>query len=120
MCLLPLKTINFLWWTFPKVQRAKKDITVYKILNYDGYSKYVFYKYHSGLNFPQEKDRLKDYKRKTCGLVGKGWLHCYDNRYVAGAIGAWGEEKVVEMVIPKGTKYILGKNYEICAKCLKW
>lgn len=120
MCLHPLKTINFLWWTFPKVQHAKEDITVYKVLDYDGYSKYIFYKYRSGLNFPQEKDSLKIYKRENNGLVGKGWLHCYKECFAAKRVAIWGAESVAKMVIPKGTKYILGTDHEICAKCLKW
>lgn len=47
------KTKKFLWWIFPKIQRAKKDIIVYKILDTDGHALFRSrFRYHYGYNYP--------------------------------------------------------------------
>lgn len=126
MCLIPLKTRKFLFWTFPVVERAKKDIIVYKVLDASNIAPFNgLYKYKIGYNFPIGKDRLKLYETKhnRGGLVGIGWLHAYTSELSAmsGTFNLLWRHDIHIMVIPKGTKYIISDDKtEICAKCLKW
>ena len=126
MCLIPLKTRKFLFWTFPVIQKAKKDIIVYKVLAFSNIAPYYrTYKYKIGYNFPKDKDCLKLYETKhnRRGLVGFGWLHAYTNELSAihRTLDQESYRNIYKMIIPKGTKYIISDDKtEICAKCLKW
>ena len=126
MCLIPLKTRKFLFWTFPVIEKAKKDIIVYKVLAFSNIAPFnSSYKYQIGYNFPIHKDYLKLYETKhnRRGLVGFGWLHAYTDEL--SAINHTLDKKsyvnIYKMIIPKGTKYIISDDKtEICTKCLKW
>ena len=128
MCLTPLKTKKFLWWIFPKVQRAEKDIVVYKILSRDGHAPFKpRFRYHYGYNYPIKPcvnpSKLIS-ENPFCSICG-GWLHAFTNEFTANTFCIdnmiWPENyEIHRMIIPKGAKYILGVENDICAKCLKW
>ena len=128
MCLVPTKTRRFLWWIFPKVQRAKKDITVYKVLTSDCFAPYQpRYTYHLGYNYPEGIDiESKKIKENPKCYITTGWLHACSDRMDAYDIFCDLKSysplnyKIYEMIIPKGTKYILGNHGHICAKCLSF
>ena len=128
MCLTPLKTRKFLWWIFPKVQIAKKDIVVYKILDTDDHAPFrPKYQYHFGYNYPKKsyihRSKLIS-ENPFCSIWGR-WLHAFTNESIANTVCIdyiiYPENyKICKMIIPKGTKYILGVEDDICAKCLRW
>lgn len=127
MCLTPLKTRKFLWWTFPKIQRAKKNIIVYKILSFHNNPPFQKFLYERGCNYPMLFQNSKQIRKKSNVFVSitYGWLHAFTNehaaeRYIERML-LWPENyKICKMIIPRGTKYILGKEDDICAKCLRW
>lgn len=83
----------------PKV--ATENIVVYKRLMKGGLSAYRFFKYRRGTTHKSEIDEVADYQRIECGL------HSYANEKKALADADY-EERVVEMIIPKGALYYKG------------
>lgn len=127
MCLVPAKTRRFLWWIFPKVQRAKKDITVYKVLSLKYRAPYQEdFQYTAGLNYVEGKDtESKRISNNPKCRITTGWLHAYLDRNLAFDLACFLNNNygyyfgIWKMTIPKGTKYILGINNQICAKILR-
>lgn len=129
MCLIPLKTKKFLWWIFPKVQIARKDIIVYKVLTSDHRAPFQpYYIYSKGYNCPDEIDTesRRIQKNPEC-KIGTGWLHACVTESCANdmaksfnSVRSYLKFNVYKMIIPKRTKYILGIDDEVCAKCLKF
>lgn len=121
MCLVIDKSHKFLWRY--KAKRAKRPITVYKILKFTNYSPFLSYQYHTGLNYPKVigPRLLKD------NFIRSGYLHAYQSLSKAEQMAYRfsrhnGIEflKVIEMTIPEGSLYFIGCYGEICASCLKW
>ena len=129
MCLIPLKTRKFLWWAFPKVKIAKKDIVVYKVLTSEYRAPFQpYYIYSKGYNRPDgidvESKRIQ--KNPDCN-ISTGWLHACVTEDCANDMAksfnssrSYLKFNVYKMIIPKRTKYILGDQNDICAKCLRW
>ena len=97
-------------------------------MNIDGNAPFKSkFRYHSGYNHPARPyigpSKLIS-ENPFCSICG-GWLHAFTNELIADKFCIdnmiWPENyKVYKMIIPKGTKYILGDQNDICAKCLKW
>lgn len=121
MCLNAKQVVKGLGSEKALVKRAHKDITVYKVLVkiLDTYhAPYLrSYIYHKGLNIPQTPSKKKLFEGTT---IFGGWLHAFIDREDAERVAEWSNDFVIQMVIPKGAKYILGTAKDVCASCLKW
>lgn len=74
MCLIIDKNHKFLWWY--RAKRAKRPITVYKILEFLDYtSPFQSYQYHKGLNYPDIVGPI--YFRDN--YIRSGYLHAYQS-----------------------------------------
>ncbi len=102
-------------------KRAKRDIVVYKVLNNNNTSDCREYQYKKGYNYPEKKGSIIQRNPE----IGEGFLHALvEDKY---CIYLWLEsgEKVVRMVIPKGTWYFAGIStylgtHDVCATCLRY
>ena len=121
MCLSAKQVIKGFGSEKALVKRAHKDIIVYKVLVkiFDTYhAPYLrSYIYHKGLNIPQTPSKKKLFEGTT---IFGGWLHAFIDREEAERVAEWSNDFVIQMVIPKGARYILGTAKDICASCLKW
>jgi hypothetical protein len=121
MCLSAKQVIKGFGLGKALVKRAHKDIIVYKVLVkiIDTYhaSYQRSYIYHKGLNIPQNPSKRKLFEETA---IFEGWLHAFIDREDAERVAEWSNEFVTKMVIPKGARYILGNNNDVCASCLKW
>jgi len=107
---------------------AKKDITVYKILNknfFNGkyYSPHKHFEYEKGNEYYRYGKKFEIRVSKTNNE--KYLVHIYDGlhsyRTLSRAKDAtWGNRKVFKMVIPKGAEYYLGENKDIVSDRLIW
>ena len=119
MCLTIDKSHKFLW--LYKAKKAKRPITVYKVLTSINTSPYVEYKYKSGFNYPEKQSkRFVKTRMITCGF-----LHAYKSIELAEEDVLFlqiidSRVRTVKMTIPKGSLYFIGNDGTICASCLKW
>lgn len=99
------------------IRKAKKDIVVYKtICKFSNRAPYQDdYVYYKGLNFPKIQCKQKHFE---CTCITSGWLHAYRMSHISNFNPMFDEE--VKMVIPKGARYIIGNNGDICTSCLRW
>lgn len=106
---------------WPKV--ADKDIEVWKVLGNNDYSPFLFYQYKPGQFFNIDS-KLKYNITNTYGFFSKfavnHGFHAFMNYEKAKEelhkfFSLTLSFKVVKMVIPKGSEYILGNNNEIVA-----
>ena len=51
--------------------------------------------------------------------IDEGAIHCYRN-WLRGFINALGSYHLFKCVIPKGTRYAIGEDGEICAQAIKF
>ena len=121
MCLNAKQTIKGFKSEKAVIRLARKDIVVYKIL-VKCFDKYIApyragFIYHKGLNYPKEPSKKILFEDT---LIFGGWLHAYLNEDRARDVAEWSNDVVVKMVIPRGSKYILGTIDDVCASCLKW
>lgn len=109
---------------------AREDIEVWKVLDSGSIAPHQAYRYRRGLNVPDVPSRgVGD----TGAEIGPGWLHAF--RYRDWAIGeaellsltSWydndGKDRVftaVRMLIPRGSKYYIGRDGDICSSALYW
>lgn len=126
MCLVVQKDTKF------KV--AEKDITVYKILKRTKITdsgSYWFTPYCAScvgkrINKDTEfKANGLAVKRPNAGnsnisLIEEGVIHVYSRQEACFCLLPFGNLFVFECVIPKGTEYIIGENYEIGAKEIRF
>lgn len=127
---------------------AKKDITVYKVLiekvDDNGSTVYISpfieKRYECGTNTPyrgknwtEEKSVCQDYDINK-NIIEKGWLHAFIGVYeaylaktymlkyklFAGKMLPSDKLVTVEMTIPKGAKYFIGFEKDICTDKLCW
>lgn len=101
-----------------KIETAKQDMVVYKILLKDGKrSPYRRFRYAPDTLYRLRK-ALK--VRKTCSrnAIHEGF-HAISNKATAVARCSWTSNKIVEMTIPKGAKYCKGKNDEIVSTSMR-
>ena len=122
MCLYAKRIIQIFGKRKSIIQKAHKDIVVYKVLfsnsTYKNCSIFERFLYKPGLNYPKIPSSHKLFEKSQ---IWGGWLHAYLDEKDALIVSTWDVFAfVAKMIIPKGTKYILGKNNDICASCLKW
>lgn len=98
-----------------KPQVAETDLLVYKRLKRGSYSPYQGTKYAKGLHTANMKAT-----RVGMAIEVNAGLHAYvDLKYATGRCNS--SDKVVSMVIPRGSKYyISGNGQEIVANNLLW
>lgn len=119
MCLTISRSHKFLGWY--RAKRARRPITVYKILTIVNTTPFRSYGYKFGFNYPEELSK-RFVKTET---IESGFLHAYKSRKLAEKY-IWylrlleTPTKIVEMTIPKGSLYFVGDDATICASCLKW
>lgn len=100
---------------FPKI--ARQDISCFKNLERISYNKYVTpYK-----KFPVIISSMLIAQGSSFSLngfdKGRGYIHAYRELYDAVSKSKiFNNWITVKCIIPKGTKYHLGKNHDICAK----
>jgi len=119
MCLRIDKSHKFLW--LYKAKKAKRPITVYKLLTIVNTTPFRSYRYKFGYNYPEELSK-RFVKTET---IESGFLHVYKSRELAEKYSCYLRMmemsiKIVEMTIPKGSLYFIGNDGTICASCLKW
>ncbi len=117
----------------PKI--AKKDIVVYKILKNRrvGLSGrpawatvYQNFKFSKGYHYYQEVYKSEgefgiSFKQDSLGVrvrIDEG-LHAWTTKSTASR-NCFGDVKIFEMIIPKGSKYYLGRNGDIVSNNLIW
>ena len=127
---------------------AEEDITVYKVLiekvDDNGSTFYVSpfgkkkYKYgtntpYRGKNWTEEKSVYLDWGINK-NIIERGWLHAFiddftaylgkddmrENKSLADKFLPSDRLVTVEMTIPKGAKYFIGFEKDICADKLYW
>ena len=122
MCLIAKQVIKWFGSNRALIRRAHKDIIVYKVLvkKFDKYcGPYQHsYIYHKGLNFPRHPSKKRFFE--STAICEGGWLHAFTTKDKACAVAEWSNDTIVKMVIPKGSRYILGECDEICTSCLRW
>lgn len=101
----------------PKV--AKKDITVYKVLQLNGYSPYRSnFKYEKGYHYYQtDKEPAFTFFESSFPLrleINRG-LHSCKTKHAAEKIRWFYPEgrKIVKMIIPKGAKYYENEEHYV-------
>lgn len=120
MCLRIDKSHKFLW--LYKAKKAKRPITVYKLLTITNKTPVRYCEYKFGFNYPNEPSK-RFIKTET---ITSGFLHAYksyelaerEENYYRIILGM--TVRIVEMTIPKGSLYFVGNDGTICASCLKW
>ena len=118
-----------------KAKRFDKEVTVYKVIDINGYPPaYASYKYSEGLNEPQ---RFFPPKPTSYGggtyEIGEGYLHAYTKpKYAQDMIDIirWNTSNaslaarkfvIVKMKVPRMTPcYISDNGQEICSTALFW
>ena len=109
-----------------KPERAREDITVWKVLTNDFEAPIFDKKYHLGTNFAQ--GLFGEYTRSPSTgyhCYGSNWLHACrtkdgaTSQYLALMSHKPFDYILVEVKIPRGTKYCVGVNDEVCARKFK-
>lgn len=91
---------------------AQKDFFVYKRLKFNDESPYQDTKYIRNKTYKLGKEI-----RQSNGAVNAGF-HAYLNIGAARA-GLDYDEKIVPMIVPKGTRYYVGDGQEIASETIK-
>ena len=127
MCLITFQTAPF---------KTGWDIKVYKVLTtnneppvYGGQT----YVYHYGINEPDGITPKQIFYKKTLRYteIYGGFLHAFTSKKHAKALrdhynrsaksaGDATRYKMVQMVIPAGTDYYAGTQFDICSSALRW
>ena len=97
---------------------ADKDIKVYKRLTLRNRSPYQYFLYKENRTYQSSKPMKasRDSWLDDCWSIHEGLhahLHFRPAQFLAASERV--SQKVVEMIIPKGTRYVLGCNYDIVA-----
>jgi hypothetical protein len=109
---------------------ADKDIIVYKVLEDDLKSPYMAFQFILNKLFSTSKeDKQILYEEFNHIQLGKiktriysGYFHAFQYEEIANQEAAYlnieedGEYYIYEAIIPKGSKYYLGLNYQICSE----
>lgn len=118
---------------FNKPLIAKKDIKVYKILENlnknktTGYSPFKYMKYKKGFQYTEShfNMNIEEYYTSLYELCINQGLHAYIKKNSEGlkchlSQFSYSSPEIIEMYIPKGSKYFLGKDGEIVSDNLIW
>ena len=101
-------------WRFPR--KAKKDIICFKVLRQSSFGRWIT---PCRWTFVTLDDYLIADECKTFSILnpydkGAGYIHAYfDEKYI---YCNRPQERVFIAIIPKGTKYHISEDGEICAK----
>ena len=101
-------------WRFPR--KAKENIVCYKVLRRSSFGRWItpFRWTLLTLDNYLVADECRTFSILNPYDKGAGYIHAYiDEKYIRRNLSC---EKVFIAVVPKGTKYHLSKNGEICAK----
>lgn len=101
-------------WRFPK--KADRNIVCYKVLRQSSFGRWITpYKWtHVTLDNYLVAKKCKTFSILNPYDKGAGYIHAYFNeKYIHFNLPT---ERVFIAIIPKGTKYHISKNGEICAK----
>lgn len=98
---------------------AKEDIIVYKVLDQNNYSPYRAYKYTEGFHYYETGDIIPEVGKCSTDIIIKKGLHSYSS-YTIASTRRNSTDKIVKMIIPKGSKYFIGKNEDIVSDNLIW
>lgn len=109
MCLITKQTEPFI---------ADKEIAVYKVLERNNTSPFLYFRYKHGKN-KAEKEKEIRYVAPYNFIEG-GFLHAYTTRKMASSENPlrW---KVRKMYVPVGAEYYISEDgTEICATAMVW
>lgn len=98
---------------------AKEDIKVYKVLTLSNLSPCQYFKYQKGKTYKANIQRRpgKHHKNYYYFAIFQGLHTCVTKLE---AKRDFNNGKIVEMIIPKGSKYYIGTHGDIVSNKLKW
>ncbi len=103
---------------------AKKDITVYKVICPSGQAPYRSFIYEKGYHYYNEGKRalgtsIVNFRPNQWEIRVNQGLHSFIDKRCAKRMAICGRQ-IVQMVIPKGSKYFLGEKGHAVSDNLIW